>query len=314
MSQPLQAAPSRALSLTIGQRRAGAIAPRTKALRLLSLAAVNPLEFYDRIRAIAEIRARRRSPTPVRYLTTPWPDMATQAATVLGSTVPWSTDDPGFLETVAQLRQRLSTIDEAPFPALFDADPVLARLSYFLTLALKPAIVIETGVAFGVVSSFILAALARNGHGQLISIDLPPLGVPAAAIGELIPDELRSRWTLVRGAATRVLPRWLAHLPPVGLFVHDSLFTSRNSRQEYALVLPHLAPRSAILANRVDFSDAFAWLANRARPAVTSVLEAEEKANELIGMCLFDQPPEFRYNPAPWASSAEPIIREPFIS
>lgn len=40
----------------------------------------------------------------------------------------------------------------------------------------KPDIVVETGVAQGVSSTFILQALEDNGRGQLYSIDLPPAG------------------------------------------------------------------------------------------------------------------------------------------
>ena len=44
---------------------------------------------------------------------------------------------------------------------------------YFLVKKLKPKIVIETGVAAGVSSYFILKAMHENKKGKLISIDLP---------------------------------------------------------------------------------------------------------------------------------------------
>ena len=37
----------------------------------------------------------------------------------------------------------------------------------------NPDIVVETGVASGVSSSYILCALEKNGHGELYSIDMP---------------------------------------------------------------------------------------------------------------------------------------------
>jgi len=45
-------------------------------------------------------------------------------------------------------------------------------LLYAMVRALKPEVVVETGVANGVSSSFILKALDRNSRGRLYSIDL----------------------------------------------------------------------------------------------------------------------------------------------
>jgi len=52
-------------------------------------------------------------------------------------------------------------------------DVGLAPYLYVAVRALKPSIVVETGVGSGMSSSFILRALAMNGFGTLYSIDLP---------------------------------------------------------------------------------------------------------------------------------------------
>src|SRR5262249_16918185 len=44
---------------------------------------------------------------------------------------------------------------------------------FFLVRALRPATVVETGTANGTSTTYLLAALARNGAGRLVSIDLP---------------------------------------------------------------------------------------------------------------------------------------------
>ncbi len=265
-----------------------AIARGEKAWRLMRLLAQDPTEFADRIRAMGEIQARKRWPTPVRYSPVSWQEMVQQVSAVLDPQMPWEVDDAGFVQMREQIAGHLRPLKEVPFPAYMDGDMALARICYFLTLALKPEVVIETGVALGIVSSFILSAMERNRRGRLVSIDLPPLGVRDNAIGLGIPHALRARWVLHRGASARVLPRLLAELPQAGLFVHDSLFTRRNSRHEYALVLPHLANRSAIVANRVDFSDAFAWLAATTAPAATAVVRAEGK-DDFIGVAVYDR-------------------------
>ncbi len=56
-----------------------------------------------------------------------------------------------------------------------DGDAGLVRAIWCLMRHLRPKNVVETGVAHGVTSRFILEALKRNGDGHLWSIDLPPL-------------------------------------------------------------------------------------------------------------------------------------------
>ena len=59
----------------------------------------------------------------------------------------------------------------------FNAGLELGRLCYVLCRFQKPGKVIETSVANGATSAFILQALGKNGGGELYSIDLPPLAV-----------------------------------------------------------------------------------------------------------------------------------------
>jgi hypothetical protein len=259
--------------------------------RLLQLLTVNPVEFADRVRAIEEVRLRRLFPTRARYPAESWDAFASAAGAALNADVPWTDDEPGFAATRAMIQRRVcEPAETSSFPAACDADPVLARLCYFLTLALRPAVVIETGVAFGVASACILAALDRIGRGTLVSIDLPPLGVPDAAVGQIVPAELRPRWTLLRGTSTRLLPRVLKDRPPVGLFVHDSLFTRRNASQEYGQVLPHLSAHSAVVANCADLTPAFAELVDRTQPFLHATVSAETK-QELIGVAVYKAAP-----------------------
>jgi len=279
------------VSIDIGKRPARTVGKPAKATKLLTLLALNPVEFYDRVRAILETKARRRWPTTARYSPVAWEEVVKQVGEVFRPAETWSQEASAFLQTRRELEERLARLEDVPFPTRFDGDPVLARLGYFLTRVLRPQVVIETGVAFGISSGFILAALERNGGGRLISIDLPPLGVSARVTGAIVPDRLRERWTLIRGVSTRVLPSVLRDLPPVGLFVHDSLFTQRNACEEYERVLPHLASHSAIVANRVDLSDAFALLTEEAKPAAHCTIAAEQKPGEMIGVALFSDGP-----------------------
>jgi len=62
---------------------------------------------------------------------------------------------------------------EKPFSYKIAVD-VASRLAlYVLCRTTKPAVVVETGVASGTSSSYILRALDRNSQGRLYSIDVP---------------------------------------------------------------------------------------------------------------------------------------------
>ena len=97
---------------------------------------------------------------------------------------------------------------------------------YSIVRFLKPSTVIETGVASGFSSSHILKALAENNKGHLHSIDLHyrdgvtvPKGKP---LGWVIPEQLKTRWTLHLGESKKVFPKLLQRIGTVDLFLHDS--------------------------------------------------------------------------------------------
>jgi hypothetical protein len=95
-------------------------------------------------------------------------------------------------------------------------------------LHLRPSVIVETGVARGVTSRFVIEGLDRNNHGQLWSIDLPHLFEQNlhAQTAAAIPDSCRSRWTYIEGSSRRRLPSLLRSLGQVELFIHDSLHTA----------------------------------------------------------------------------------------
>lgn len=75
------------------------------------------------------------------------------------------------------------------------------KVLYALIRAMRPARVVEIGVASGGTSTHILSALEANGFGTLYSVDVE------ASCGLDIPEHLRHRWTFVVGdALTTTLP------------------------------------------------------------------------------------------------------------
>jgi predicted O-methyltransferase YrrM len=167
-----------------------------------------------------------------------------------------------------------------------NGDFALARLAYVVCRALRPERVLETGVCYGVSTSFLLQALHVNGRGELHSIDLPPLGNRADnSVGCLVPNELRDRWRLHRGTSRGLLARLLPEVEPLGLFIHDSLHTYHNMRRELRLVTPCLARPACVISDDVDFNTAFAEWSSEAQPVYSAVLRQERKTS-LSGIAL----------------------------
>jgi len=174
----------------------------------------------------------------------------------------------------------------APFRLSHNGDFSLARVCYSLCRALSPAVVVETGVGYGVTSAFVLQALEQNQKGLLHSVDLPPLGPDADRfVGILIPEPLKMRWRLHRGASKRVLPQLLPQLTSVDMFIHDSLHTYENISRELQIVAPRLAPRSVVLADDIEGNSAFLEWAGRANPAFWTTMKEEGK-NKLVGVSV----------------------------
>jgi Methyltransferase domain len=141
---------------------------------------------------------------------------------------------------------------------------------YGLTRAMKPDYVIETGVAAGVSTSFISAALIENGHGALYSIELPPeesaarvhldgstFDWPENGVGWATPPEIKqgmgSRHTLVLQDVRVALPALLSHLPYVDIFFHDDLHTPDHMLWEFEVVWSHLRPAGFVVSDDVNF-------------------------------------------------------------
>jgi hypothetical protein len=158
-----------------------------------------------------------------------------------------------------------------------DGDFALARTAWCLTRHLNAVRVVETGVAHGVTSRFVLEALARNGGGHLWSIDLPPLLHPELhhQIGMAVDDSLRGGWTLIKGSSRRRLPGLLKRTRPIDLFIHDSLHSTENVLFELRLAWSALRPGGAMVVDDVDANNGFHRFCATVPHARAWVCEAE---------------------------------------
>ena len=258
---------------------------RAKLAGAVGLLAHDPRELYEVVvdqaqRAVEPLRAR---PSGVRR---PLEEIMAGLDGALAGDVAAILHEDGLAEIGAEVRERVERLGPAlPFPLAHNAAPSLARLCYVLCRALRPAVVLETGVAYGVSSSFITKALAMNGHGELHSVDRAPVRAGVEDyIGALVPEQLRSRWTLHRGTSRRLLPDLLPELEGLSLFVHDSQHTYRNISWELRTVTPRLTRPAAVLVDDTAGNRAFEQWVEGSRPAYSAVVE-----KEMVGVAIVDE-------------------------
>src|SRR2546426_394777 len=207
----------------------------TKSRLLLRLLLKDPVEFYDRISTILEVQCDRMRSKPNRARELDPADALTQLAGHLPGQITALACESSLLEIERKVADGIQELrGSGPFIFGHNADIALSAFSYLVCRALEPTVVLETGVAYGVTSAFVLQALSVNRRGELWSVDLPPLGREADRyVGALIPSELRGRWHLHRGPSRRILPALLPSLRKVDVFIHDSLHTHRNVAWEF---------------------------------------------------------------------------------
>jgi hypothetical protein len=176
-----------------------------------------------------------------------WPCPQTARASELWATV------------AEELRERGLDFGRHTYGAYSDADECLARAVWCTVLHRRPEVVVETGVARGVITRVILEGLAENDRGHLWSVDLPHPFEPGLhdQTGVAVPDRVRSRWTYVEGSSRRRLPRLARELGTVDVFVHDSLHTARNTRFEMDRIARVLSPGGVMLVDDISTHQGF---------------------------------------------------------
>lgn len=206
----------------------------------------------------------------------------------------WPCSEAEAFETVwssalTDLADRGLQVGRGTFGGWDDADPKLGRLVWCVTRHLRPERVVETGVARGLTTRVVLEALARNGHGHLWSVDLPPLIERGLAdeTGAAVPSHLRDRWTLLSGSSRRHLPQLVHQLQTIELFVHDSMHTSRNMMFELKSVWPAIAPGGVALLDDAERNHAVGQFLKE-HPDVVGFLAPADDGAALIA-CLVRQ-------------------------
>ena len=139
------------------------------------------------------------------------------------------------------------------YPENFSVDYDETKILYMLTLYTKPQIFVETGVADGTSSFFILSAMKKNGFGKLISVDIKN------DVGVIVPDELKSNWDLkiFENDVKNSFKSLVSSVPEIDIFLHDSDHTYNWQYFEYNAVLNKVKKDGLFMSDDVDNSYAF---------------------------------------------------------
>lgn len=120
---------------------------------------------------------------------------------------------------------------------------------YALTRALQPEHVVETGTDKGLGSCVFAAALLRNGHGRLTTLDVNPTA------GYLVAGRYAEVTDVLIGDSLDALRSGTS---PVDLFLHDSWHTFTHESAEFDAVTARLTPDALVLSDNAHATDALA--------------------------------------------------------
>jgi hypothetical protein len=168
-----------------------------------------------------------------------------------------------------------------------DADSSFCRALWCVATHTRPEVVIETGVAHGVTSRIVLEALASNDLGHLWSIDLPfPFDHRLhGETGIVVTDACRTRWSYIEGSSKQRLPRLIADLGHVQMFIHDSLHTAENTVFEMEQAASAMQPGGAMLIDDIDSHMGFAVFAKR-HPGWRTIVCRSADRNGMFGVAV----------------------------
>lgn len=140
-----------------------------------------------------------------------------------------------------ELKDKEYPSTKKPYPVDYSLNDEAGLFLYALCKIIKPLKIVETGVAYGLSSAYILQALNENKKGKLFSIDSTFRPWESKImIGSVIPTNLRDRWELIFGSSTDKLKDLLISLSSVDIFFHDSLHTSKNMTFEFKTAWPFI--------------------------------------------------------------------------
>jgi len=187
-----------------------------------------------------------------------------------------------------QLENKKYPSKEKPYGTSSALEINSALFLYALCKLTKPEKVVETGVAYGLSSSYILQALYENKKGTLYSIDFTysPWHTKKM-IGSLTADHLRFRRKFVYGPSSVVLEKLLNSIGHIDIFFRDSLHTYKSMMYEFETAWPFIKKSGFLISDDVLHNNAFyefhsklnlkPFLLSQKGKAISSELECSTK-------------------------------------
>jgi len=169
-----------------------------------------------------------------------------------------------------------------PYPTEYSLDDNSGLFLYILCKTIKPEKIVETGVAYGLSSMYILQALKENNKGTLYSIDsvFSPWQ-SEEMIGAAIPRDLRARWKFIFGSSSEKLEQTLSQLNEIDVFFHDSLHTYKNMTFEFKTAWPFIAENGFLISDDIGDNNAFYDFTKKINK---SPLILPQKENSFLGL------------------------------
>jgi predicted O-methyltransferase YrrM len=168
--------------------------------------------------------------------------------------------------------------DTLEYPDWYAIERETSFLYYALCRHLSPRNVLETGVANGHSTFFILQAMKKNGNGTLHSVDI------ADNVGKLLTEEERSGWNLhILGTPQRKsFKHILKTASPLDLFVHDSDHTYGWQMFEFRAARKALSEHGVLLSDDIDHSLAFVDFCNEESQKPVLLLDTRKVTGMLL--------------------------------
>ncbi len=132
-------------------------------------------------------------------------------------------------------------------------------LLYAATLLSGARRIVETAVAYGWSSLAILAALDGRDGGRLVSVDMPyPKMNNETFVGVVVPDRLKTGWTLIREPDRNGLKKAIAaHGGAIDLCHYDSDKSHQGRKFAFPLLWDALVPGGIFISDDIQDNLAF---------------------------------------------------------
>jgi len=159
---------------------------------------------------------------------------------------------------ISKIKKNEEKSIDFPHPLITALDKSTGRFLFSICYFSQPELIIETGVAYGFSSSYILLALNLLKKGKLISIDvLLRKEHKPEKFGIAIPTELKERQQLIIGKSTEELKKILQGDIKIDIFMHDSLHTYKYMMEEFQIAWPFIKKHGFLVSDDVSDNNAF---------------------------------------------------------